>query len=99
MVKKQYSKKEREQLVLEYRSSGKTRTEWCEENRIGKSTFSNWLKHIKTESSINPGFIPVEIISEKAGIVIEIGEFKVKIEDNFSKIQLQNVMKALSEIC
>jgi transposase-like protein len=46
-VKKRYSAEDREQLMAEYRASGKTRKDFCAERGVNVTTMHGWFKALR----------------------------------------------------
>ena len=68
------SVEERMKLVNEYKSSGKSQSEFCRERGISAQTFSSWL-HGKKKYPIKPksvSFVPVELKEAAEGTRLEI---------------------------
>lgn len=51
--------------ILEFKKSGKSKDEWCEENKISKRQFGYWFKYLTKNQTTQ--WIPVEISDDKSG--------------------------------
>lgn len=57
------SRQEREELVLQWQQSGKSRKEFCESTGIGYNSLVNWCKQIKDKNATT-GFTEVKLNHE-----------------------------------
>lgn len=92
---------QRKALILEFKSSGKTISDWCKERGIGKSTLSKWLKDTAYKPKPEQNWIPVQInsLEIKDTLTIEIGRCKIKVDASFSKPLLAEIIKVLVAVC
>ena len=78
MRSKQTSPGEQLRLITEYRQSGLTDHEWCQQHNIKVSTFYSWVHRLKQSGEMNiPAVIPTVVRKEPEQPDI----VKIKIED------------------
>lgn len=110
MRKRKYrTKEERQTLIEDFRSSGKTKVAWCEEMNIPLSTLTGWIKGINSEKEtvkffpLNPknksknadDIATTNLEPTLPSIMLEIGSCKVHIKENTSMPFLSEVLKVV----
>ena len=85
-------------IIEEYRGSGKTQKQFCNDNSLAYSTFSKKLNENKVASENQTVFIATEIPNAKSQIEIEIGKCKIVITE-FNKTLLLDLVEVISKLC
>ena len=57
------TREQKEELILQWQQSGKSRKEFCEENGIGYNSLVSWCKQMKDKKAL-PGFTEVKVKSD-----------------------------------
>jgi hypothetical protein len=101
MATTKHTAAQRKKLVSEYQTSGQAQNEWCKENGIGKSTLSKWLKDAIDTPMVQQTWARVQINSadSKPVLVIKIGNFKIQVDEGFSKTLLTEILEVLVTVC
>lgn len=110
MAKKQNEKlrKEWEQRIARYKTSGMTQSKWCEANDLSYHQFKYWLKRVNTSSikveESNSKWIPISIDDDlhhgnNNSLQIKVGQVTVEVKPDFNPLFLVNVVKALQTLC
>lgn len=96
------SQKEREDLIKQWKESGKAMGTWCRENLIPESTFFYWINPRKpqgkahTEPQVDRSdFTELRNEESGTGIIIECQGIKISIEKHFDTLTLENFLKIL----
>ena len=101
--RKTYSKTEKTLLLETYKSSGKKKKQWCQENGLGLSTLERWHQQEKKQTRPQPvqSWIPVMATAPEASKVLEIqiGKCKISVDDKTDKKLLADVLSVLVEVC
>jgi len=99
--------------IAEYKASGKPVRIFCEENGIGISGMKYWLDKRKASKKPMPepvqtkpanmesaaGWLTVqEVAAQASGIMLEIGDVKIRVESGFDQSLLREVLNVVS-IC
>ena len=69
--KRRLSAEEKERLIEEYRASGKTQKQFCEDKRVPLATLTLWLRKSRKKSEA-PRLIEVSMPSEGGGMPVEV---------------------------
>ncbi len=104
---KSIPKSEKQKIISEFETSGKSKLAWCKENKISPSTFNGWYKKFKNEAnsqnkSISWVTIQPEQVAEKleASVInIKLGKAVIEINSEFNSNQLLKIVKVLNSIC
>lgn len=102
------SKEQKQQLITAYEASGLSISKWCKENQISTSTFSYWRRSMHWKNNQNEvygnedtSFVEISF-SDTANastneIVIEHGDFKVKVTKQTDMSILSGVLKVVKQ--
>lgn len=81
-IPRRYTDLERQELIDQWKQSGKNKTEFCKENSLSYFSFCDWIRKRKRVPKTKSSFIPVKIkpnsekpfaeISLKSGTVITL---------------------------
>ncbi len=96
----------RQELVDQYRKSGMTQNDWCNENNIKQSTLGTWIsKENKKNNVVNQKWIeatPAPKVQNKSVskfIEVKIGDFTITLVEDFNKEMFVEVAKELQKLC
>lgn len=96
----------RQELVDQYRKSGMTQKDWCNENNIKQSTLGTWIsKENKMNNVVNQKWIEATPApkdykkSVSKFIEIKIGDFTITLTEGFNKEVFGEVAKELQKLC
>lgn len=92
-----------EQRIADYRKSGQTQVNWCEENQLSIHQFKYWLKKIENptkEKSTKWVPVTLEDCSQTAGssLRIEVKEFAIEVKPGFNSVFLTEVLRTLKSL-
>ncbi|HWL13552.1 MAG TPA: IS66 family insertion sequence element accessory protein TnpB [Ureibacillus sp.] len=96
-------RKEWEQRIADYKSSGQSQAKWCEDNGISYHQFGYWKKRLKDQHTekANNSWIPVIIEEPKPtrceSLLIKVGSFSIEVNSGFNSTLLTEVIKVLKE--
>ena len=65
-------KQEMYQLVEQWQASGQSRTAWCRENNLSRSTFRNWWQKYQEEYGLTETTKPVTLTDEPSFVPIDV---------------------------
>lgn len=89
-------------LVLEWRASGKSSTDWCEENKVPVNTLSGWKRRLKKHELNNAlvqsetGFIELKNHEiSGSGISLEYDGIIINLEAQFDSRALRQCLNCL----
>ena len=92
---KQYSEKEREEIMKRFQKSGIKKGEFAKAEGVNESTLSKWISKRKKATKEEVKFMKVGIVKEsriEKEIKIKIGEIEIVVTENTSE---EALMKAL----
>ena len=100
------------QLLKERRENGETITEFCKRIGVSKNTYCYWQKKLReaaceqlaeSTTALTPsGWAvckPAESSASSTKIFVEIGNYRVSVDNGFNPDLLAQVCKTLVEIC
>ncbi|EKN71320.1 hypothetical protein BABA_02137 [Neobacillus bataviensis LMG 21833] len=98
--------KEWEKRIANFRFSGLTQDEWCEENKLTSNQLKYWLRKIegsKSERKSNPKWVPI-VLDETDDVSndtleIKVGTVSIEVKPGFSPSLLAEVVKVLKTTC
>lgn len=96
----------RQELIDQYRKSGMTQKDWCNENNIKQSTLGTRISNEnKMNNVVNQKCIeatPAPKIQKKSVskfIEVKIGDFTITLKEDFDKEVFVEVAKELQKLC
>lgn len=100
-------RKEWEQRIAIYKTSGMTQSKWCETNDLSYHQFKYWLKRLNTTTKVkesNSMWIPITIDDDlrpikNDNLQIKVGQAIIEVKPDFNPTFLANVVKALQTLC
>lgn len=101
MSKIQRTNEEKQKLVSEFKESGLSKVQWCQNNNIPISTFNGWLFPKKQNSKNKCKFVEINISTEESDksktepITIEYKDFKINILQNIDAVVLTEILKGV----
>jgi transposase-like protein len=60
-LRRQYTDLEKQQLIEQWKNSGKNKTDFCKENSLNYYSFCDWIRKRKKRSAKNSSFVPVHV--------------------------------------
>lgn len=112
-TKKHYTAAVWQHRILECRNSGKSVTDWCNENNVGIKSYYYWLRKLRiTELQKNGMMVPVaktdpvafkklEVVtppSTQAAVIIHLGQTTVEISNTADIKTVEAVLLALKSL-
>jgi transposase-like protein len=73
---RRYSDLEKQELIEQWKQSGKSKAGFCKERMVSYYSFNDWLRVRNRKKSTQPSFVPLEI--------------KASNESNFATLTLKN---------
>jgi transposase-like protein len=99
---------EKERILSNYRSSGKSQKAWCEENGMNLHTLRNWCRSRSRSKTVNASQqtkeaewveIPLKISTPVSkNIQIEKDAFIITVSEDYNKELLLSVLKTMSKL-
>lgn len=96
------------QRITDYRNSGMTASNWCEDNEIILSQLRYWLLKFKKENTLlesnGTNWVSVDFSNSLSNpkertITVKIGPATIELNKNFDKDVFTDVVKVLNIIC
>ena len=56
-----YSREKKQELLLQWQQSGKTRRKFCEEHLLNYYTFGTWMEQVKEKKPVTSAFTEVKV--------------------------------------
>ena len=100
-MKKTENQKYWSQKVSEFKTSGKSKEEWCKKQGISHRQFNYWLRQFPVKEAPTQ-WMPVEIKVEAnkpdTPLAVKIGAATVEVQPGFDKNHLSDVLKVLKSL-
>ena len=108
MISKAELRKQWEERVAEYRSSGLSVTEWCKERDLKPHQLRVWLRKFKpAENAV--GLVPSKWMALEIGspgshdsancLLVKVGHAVIEVRSGFNPSLLSEVVRSLSAVC
>ena len=80
MTKIKRTKEEKQKLVSEFKKSGLSKVQWCQNNNIPVSTFNGWIFPNNQKTKEKCQFVEINVPTAKTELIsIEYKNFKINI--------------------
>ena len=101
MSKIKRNKEENNKLVSEFKKSGLSKVQWCQDNNIPISTFNGWLFPNNQKTKEKCKFLEINVPTDKTNthktesISIEYKDFKINIPQNIDSEAITEIFKGV----
>ena len=101
MSKIKRNKEEKQKLVSEFKKSGLSKVQWCQDNNIPISTFNGWLFPNNQKTKEKCKFLEINVPTDKTNkhktesISIEYKDFKINIPQNIDSEAITEILKGV----
>jgi len=101
-------RKQWEERVADYHSSGQSVTEWCKDRGVKPEQLWAWLRRVKPADKpaglVPSKWVTVEIGSPATfatnnGLLVKVGKAIVEVKPGFNPALLTDVVRSLSTLC
>lgn len=95
------TKEEKQKLVSEFKKSGLSKVQWCQNNNIPVSTFNGWIFPKNQKAKEKCKFVEINIPTDKTNTIkiepisIEYKDFKVNIPQNIDSATVSEILKGV----
>ena len=90
-------------LLEAYQTSGRTKNQWCKDNRVGLSTLQRWLYQekntIKPQSLQNWIAVVPTVLQKPKNIELQLGKCIIPIDRQTDLDLLESVLRVLVKVC
>ena len=95
-------------IINEYKNSGQTINNWCEDKDLNVNTFKYWISKLNKEQSLvdtktkEPNWIKLDNSnprSNERAVKITISKAVIEVGPDFDPILLKNLVMTLSTLC
>lgn len=101
MTKIKITKEEKQKLVSEFKKSGLSKVQWCQNNNIPVSTFNGWIFPNNQKTKEKCKFVEINIPTNETNTIktesisIEYKDFRINIPQNIDSATLLEILKGI----
>ena len=95
------TKEEKQKLVSEFKKSGLSKVQWCQNNNIPVSTFNGWIFPKNQKAKEKCKFVEINIPTNETNTIktesisIEYKDFRINIPQNIDSATLLEILKGI----
>ena len=101
MSKIKRTKEEKQNLVSDFKKSGLSKVQWCQNNNIPVSTFNGWIFPNNQKTKEKCKFVEINIPTNETNTIktesisIEYKDFRINIPQNIDSATLLEILKGI----